>query len=32
MGFISTAQMRSLGEALGKSTYGQYLVELAGQG
>jgi glucose-1-phosphate thymidylyltransferase len=32
MGFISTAQMLSLGEALGKSTYGQYLVELAGQG
>jgi glucose-1-phosphate thymidylyltransferase len=30
MGFISTDQMRSLGEALGKSSYGRYLVELAG--
>jgi len=29
MGFIDTAQMRALGEALGKSSYGRYLVKLA---
>jgi glucose-1-phosphate thymidylyltransferase len=32
MGFIDTEQMRALGEALGKSSYGRYLVNLAEAG
>jgi glucose-1-phosphate thymidylyltransferase len=32
MGFIDTEQLHRLGEGLGKSSYGQYVRELASEG
>ncbi len=32
MGYIDGAQLADLGEAMGKSSYGQYLLDLAREG